>query len=87
MPSHDPHIAVIVPCYNEAIAIGKVVADLRSALPDATVYVYDNNSSDDTAQVARDAGAVVRFESRRGKGNVVRRATCAVSSELLLSYT
>ena len=66
-------IAVLVPCFNESAAIGKVVADFRAALPDATVYVYDNNSTDDTQAVAADAGAEVRREMRRGKGNVVRR--------------
>ncbi|MEJ7598257.1 MAG: glycosyltransferase family 2 protein [Kofleriaceae bacterium] len=66
-------IAVLVPCFNEAAAIGKVVADFRAALPDATVYVYDNNSTDDTSVVAAAAGAEVRRETRRGKGNVVRR--------------
>lgn len=68
-----PTIAVLVPCYNEAAAIGKVVADFRAALPTATVYVYDNNSTDDTSAVAAAAGAEVRSEYRRGKGNVVRR--------------
>jgi len=66
-------IAVMVPCLNEAAAIGKVVADFRAALPAATVYVYDNNSTDDTVKVAAAAGAVVRRERRPGKGNVVRR--------------
>ena len=66
-------IAVLVPCFNEAAAIGKVVADFRAALPTATIYVYDNNSTDGTAGVARAAGAEVRGEYRRGKGNVVRR--------------
>ena len=66
-------IAVLVPCLNEAAAIGKVVADFRAALPTATVYVYDNNSTDDTAKVAAAAGAEVRRERRPGKGNVVRR--------------
>jgi glycosyltransferase involved in cell wall biosynthesis len=66
-------IAVLVPCFNEAAAIAKVVADFRAALPAATVYVYDNNSTDDTSAVARAAGAEVRRETRRGKGNVVRR--------------
>jgi len=66
-------IAVLVPCFNESAAIAKVVADFRTALPAATVYVYDNNSTDDTAAVAARAGAEVRRESRRGKGNVVRR--------------
>ena len=66
-------IAVLVPCLNEAAAIGKVVTDFRAALPTATVYVYDNNSTDDTIAVARAAGAEVRREKRAGKGNVVRR--------------
>jgi glycosyltransferase involved in cell wall biosynthesis len=69
----DLEIAVLVPCFNEAAAIAKVVADFRSALPSATVYVYDNNSTDDTQAIAAAAGAVVRRETRRGKGNVVRR--------------
>lgn len=68
-----PRIAVLVPCLNEEAAIGKVVADFRAALPTATVYVYDNNSTDRTAEVATAAGAVVRRERRPGKGNVVRR--------------
>lgn len=66
-------IAVIVPCFNEAAAIGKVVADFRAALPTATVYVYDNGSTDETVEVATAAGAEIRREQRRGKGNVVRR--------------
>ncbi len=66
-------IAVLVPCFNEEAAIGKVVADFRAALPTATIYVYDNSSTDGTAAVARAAGAEVRGEYRRGKGNVVRR--------------
>src|SRR3954469_20834367 len=69
----EPAIAVLVPCFNEAAAIAKVVADFRAALPAATVYVYDNNSTDDTSGVAAAAGAEVRRETRRGKGNVVRR--------------
>ena len=66
-------IAVLVPCYNEEAAIGKVVADFRKALPTATIYVYDNNSTDRTSEIAAAAGAVVRREKRKGKGNVVRR--------------
>jgi glycosyltransferase involved in cell wall biosynthesis len=69
----DLEIAVLVPCFNESAAIGKVVRDFRAALPAATVYVYDNNSTDDTAAIAAAAGAEVRREARRGKGNVVRR--------------
>ena len=66
-------VAVLVPCYNEDRAIAKVVADFRAALPDATVYVYDNNSTDGTADAAARAGAVVRREKHQGKGHVVRR--------------
>lgn len=66
-------IAVLIPCYNEAKTIEKVVTDFRQALPDATIYVYDNNSTDGTDEIARAAGAVVRYEHQQGKGNVVRR--------------
>ena len=69
----DLEIAVLVPCFNESAAIAKVVSDFRAALPAATIYVYDNNSTDDTSAVAAAAGAEVRRETRRGKGNVVRR--------------
>ena len=65
-------IAVLIPCYNEAQTIGKVVKDFRAALPEAAVYVYDNNSTDDTAAIAEKAGAIVRHECRQGKGNVIR---------------
>lgn len=65
-------IAVLIPCYNEAQTIGKVVQDFRAALPEAAVYVYDNNSTDDTAAIAQKAGAIVRHECRQGKGNVIR---------------
>jgi glycosyltransferase involved in cell wall biosynthesis len=71
--SSEPSVAVIVPCFNEEAAIAKVISDFRAALPTATVYVYDNNSTDRTSEVATAAGAVVRKEFRRGKGNVVRR--------------
>ena len=66
-------IAVLIPCYNEAQTVGKVVSDWKQALPEATVYVYDNNSTDDTAKLAQAAGAVVRPEYMQGKGNVIRR--------------
>lgn len=66
-------IAVLIPCYNEEVTIAKVVDDFHAALPEATVYVYDNNSSDRTGEIARAHGAVVRFEPRQGKGNVVRQ--------------
>ena len=65
-------IAVLIPCYNEAATIEKVVRDFRAALPEAVVYVYDNNSTDGTGDLARAAGAVVRRERRQGKGNVIR---------------
>ena len=66
-------VAVLIPCYNEAKTIRKVVTDFKTALPDAVIYVYDNNSTDDTAAIAEEAGAVVRHEYQQGKGNVVRR--------------
>lgn len=64
--------AVLIPCYNEATSIEKVINDFKQQLPDATIYVYDNNSTDNTADIARCAGAVVKHEFRQGKGNVVR---------------
>lgn len=66
-------IAVLIPCYNEAATIEKVVTDMAAALPEATIYVYDNNSTDDTAALAEKAGAIVRKEYAQGKGNVIRR--------------
>ena len=66
-------IAVIIPCYNEALTIGKVIDDFRSELPEATAYVYDNNSTDGTAEIARTRGAIVKYEPRQGKGNVCRQ--------------
>ncbi|MEB7388873.1 glycosyltransferase family 2 protein [Aerococcus viridans] len=65
-------IAVLIPCYNESQTIEKVIAEFKTALPEATIYVYDNNSSDNTAELAARAGAVVRFEHQQGKGNVIR---------------
>ena len=65
-------IAVLIPCYNESQTIAKVVEDYRKALPEADIYVYDNNSTDGTDVIAREAGAIVRYEYRQGKGNVVR---------------
>ena len=64
--------AVLIPCYNEAITIKKVVSDFKKVLPDADIYVYDNNSTDNTDKIAEKAGAIVRYEYRQGKGNVVR---------------
>ena len=68
----EKKIAVLIPCYNESVTIAKVVADYRAALPEADIYVYDNNSSDGTDEIARTAGAIVRYEYRQGKGNVIR---------------
>lgn len=65
-------IAVLIPCYNERATIRKVVQDYREALPEADIYVYDNNSTDGSDELARQAGAIVRYESRQGKGNVIR---------------
>ena len=65
-------IAVLIPCYNESMTIDKVVRDYRAALPEADIYVYDNNSTDGTDEIARNAGAIVRYEYRQGKGNVIR---------------
>lgn len=65
--------AVLIPCYNEAQTIRKVVQDWKRELPEATIYVYDNNSTDGTAEIAKEAGAVVRWEPKQGKGNVIRR--------------
>ncbi len=75
-------IAVLVPCYNEEVAIGSVVRGFRASLPEATVYVYDNNSTDRTSAVAREAGAVVRAERLQGKGNVVRRMFADVEADV-----
>jgi glycosyltransferase involved in cell wall biosynthesis len=66
-------IAVLIPCYNESKTIEKVVCDFKAALPEAVIYVYDNNSTDGTDEIARKAGAVVRYEYQQGKGNVIRR--------------
>ncbi len=75
-------IAILVPCYNEEISVGKVVADFRAALPSATIYVYDNNSTDRTAEIAAAAGAVVCHEPRQGKGYVVRRMFTDVEADV-----
>ena len=70
--NNQPSVAVLLPCFNEEVTIGKVVRDFKAALPDATVYVYDNNSTDRTAEIAAAEGAIVRREPRQGKGNVIR---------------
>jgi glycosyltransferase involved in cell wall biosynthesis len=78
----SPTIAVLLPCYNEEAAISATVAGFRAALPTATVYVYDNNSSDRTREVAAEAGAVVRTEKQQGKGHVVRRMFADVDADI-----
>ena len=77
-------IAVLIPCYNESKTIEKVVKDYRKALPGATIYVYDNNSTDHTDEIARKAGAVVRYERRQGKGNVIRTMFREIEAECYL---
>ena len=72
MKKNDKKIAVLIPCYNEAKTIEKVVKDYKSVLPNADIYVYDNNSNDKTDEIAKKAGAIVRYEYRQGKGNVIR---------------
>ncbi|GAA0524993.1 glycosyltransferase involved in cell wall biosynthesis [Rhizomicrobium palustre] len=78
----EPRIAVLIPCYNEAATVAQVVQDFRAALPDALIYVYDNNSKDDTTARAREAGAIVRKETRQGKGNVVRRMFADIEADV-----
>ena len=82
MTSTQLRIAVLVPCYNEEAAVATVVADFRKALPSAAIYVYDNNSRDRTATLAREAGAIVRSERRQGKGHVVRRMFADVEADV-----
>ena len=77
----SPKLAVLIPCHNEALTVATVIEGFRAALPDATIYVYDNNSTDGTADVARAAGAEVRFESRPGKGSVVRRMFADIEAD------
>jgi len=82
--STTARIAVLIPCYNEEAAIAKVIRDFKVTLPSADVYVYDNNSNDKTAEVARAAGAIVRTELRRGKGNVIRRMFADIEADIYL---
>ena len=77
-------IAAVVPCHNEEAAVAKVVSDLKAAVPDIVVYVYDNLSTDATAERAREAGAIVRTETTKGKGNVVRRAFADIEADIYL---
>ena len=77
-------VAVIVPCFNEAVTIAKVCDDFRREIPNATLYVYDNNSTDGTAEIARAHGAVVRLERRQGKGHVMRRAFREIDADVFV---
>jgi glycosyltransferase involved in cell wall biosynthesis len=79
-----PRIAILIPCYNEEVAIPRVVADFKAALPAAALYVYDNNSKDRTAAVARQAGAIVRTEPLQGKGHVIRRMFADIEADFYL---
>ena len=74
-------IAVLIPCYNESQTIEKVVKDFKRVLPEATIYVYDNNSTDGTDKIAKEAGAIVRYEYQQGKGNVIRRMFRDIDAE------
>lgn len=77
-------IAVLIPCYNEEQTIGKVIRDAKKALPEAVIYVYDNNSKDRTVECAREAGAIIRYEYKQGKGNVIRRMFREIEAECYL---
>ena len=77
-----PRVAVLIPCHNEQATIAQVVGDFRALLPDAAIYVYDNNSDDGTAEAARSAGATVRAERQQGKGHVVRRMFADVEADV-----
>lgn len=74
-------LAILIPCYNESKTIKKVISDWKTALPDAVIYVYDNNSTDKTAEIASEAGAIVRYERKQGKGNVIRRMFREIEAE------
>ena len=80
--SRSPQIAVLIPCYNEALTVGRVVADFKANLANATIYVYDNNSRDDSVGIAQAAGAIVRNEPRQGKGNVIRRMFADIDADI-----
>ncbi|GGK69390.1 glycosyltransferase [Nocardia camponoti] len=84
MDSTELRIAAVVPCHNEEAAVAKVVTDLKAAVPGIVVYVYDNRSTDATAERAREAGAIVRYENTKGKGNVVRRAFADIEADIYL---
>lgn len=77
-------VAVMIPCYNESVTISKVVTDFRKSLPEADIYVYDNNSTDGTGDIARKAGAIVRLEHRQGKGNVMRSMFSDIDADVYI---
>ena len=83
-PTTKPTIAVVIPCYQEALTIGKVIADFRHELPDANIYVYDNNCTDGTAEIAAKNGAIVRREKRQGKGFVVAAMFEQIQEDILV---
>lgn len=80
----SPKIAVLVPCYNEALTIGKVVSDFKIFLPNAEIYVYDNNSKDGTAAIAKEAGAIVQYEKKQGKANVVFKMFREIDADIYI---
>lgn len=84
MKNNNQLIAVLLPCFNEAIAIGSVIDSFKSVIPDAKIYVYDNNSTDKTCEVARKHGAIVRNVSQQGKGNVVRRMFADIEADIYI---
>lgn len=77
-------VAIVIPCYNEELTVATVVSDAKKYVPDASVYVYDNNSTDKTSEIAKAAGAMVRSEKRQGKGNVIRRAFSELTEDVIL---
>jgi glycosyltransferase involved in cell wall biosynthesis len=84
MDRADPAIAILVPCFNEAVAIQSVIRGFQAQLPAAVIYVYDNNSTDDTSRLAAEAGAVVRREARQGKGHVIRRMFADIEADIYI---
>src|ERR1700759_3899377 len=85
-PNKNPGVAVLIPCYQEALTIGKVIADFRRELPAAKIYVYDNNCTDGTAEIAAKAGAIVRREKRQGKGYVVAAMFEQINEDILVMW-
>ena len=84
MIKKDKKIAVLIPCYNESLTIEKVIKDYKKALPEADIYVYDNNSTDNTDKIAKKAGAIVRYEYKQGKGNVIRTMFREITADCYL---